>query len=199
MARKRKRGDKFPLLVYTPIWDRWGNLGILVFVIGLGFAIAARPLHIAPFDQPPIWYATFLPVVVGLAMIFYGLAARNMAYVQCHPKYLRIQTPLFPLNISYKRVEGTRLVQVSKIFSIEEEKKARNTWPEKYWGMTAIAVDLKGLPPNVSEGWLKLWFDRYLFDPQRLGFILLIEDWQGLSNQLNGYIADYRLQRSERM
>jgi hypothetical protein len=181
------------------MWDRWGNLGILVVIVGLVFAVAARPLHIAPFDQPPIWYATFLPIVVGLAMAFYGFAARRLVYVQCYPKYLRIQTPLFPLTMSYKRIEGTRVVQVARVFDIEQEKKARNSWPEKYWGMTAIAIDVKKLPPNVSESWLKLWFDRYLFNPRRLGFILLIDDWQGLSNQLNGYIADYRLQRSKRL
>ncbi|MBN1179998.1 MAG: hypothetical protein JXD18_12360 [Anaerolineae bacterium] len=195
MSKKQKSSQKYPLLVYTPIWDRWGNLGVLVAIISVIFWIFAPKLGIPLFADPLFRHLPLVSVFIGLLMFFYGLASRKMAYVQCFPKYIRIQTPIYPLMISYKRVEDTRLVQVSKSFDINKEKKARNSWPQKYWGMTAIAVDLKSLPSGVSARWLHLWFDKYLFNPERLGFILIVDDWTNLSKEMGGYMSTQRVQK----
>jgi hypothetical protein len=188
---RRKRGRKYNLLIYDPLWDRWGNLGILAFIISLILWIAAPSVLAPPFDRGMMRHMILLASAAGLLLFLYGLAARKWASVQCFPNYVRVQGPIYPLIISYRRVEGTRPLQIGRLFNIDEEKRARNMWPEKYWGMTGISLDLGAYP--VSENWLRLWFDRYLFNPQAKGFILLVEDWLSFSRELNEYLSAYRL------
>ncbi len=183
---KKKHGDRFPLLVYAPLGRRWMVLGALLTIASLAlWLLAPRFLghsllrHLAAF-----------PALTGLVIFLYGLAACRIATVQCSRGSLRIQTPIYPLTIAYKRIAGTRPVQMSKLFDPQTEKRARRNWPARYWGMTALVIELKEFP--MSERWLRLWFDRYLFWPQGSGFALLVEDWLGLSQQLDGYQADYK-------
>jgi hypothetical protein len=183
-------------LIYLPLWRRWGSLGILVVVITLALWLMAPQILPPHFGRSPLRHLILLAVGAGWALSLYGLMARGMAYVQCFPRYLRIQTPILPLNISYRRIEETRLVQIGKVFSFEQEKAARRTWPETYWGMTAVTIDLNSLPAN--EKWLRLWFDRYLFSPETRGFVFLVEDWQEFSRQLNAALGRYRAQRARR-
>jgi hypothetical protein len=193
MARRRRRGDRFPLLIYAPLWKRWGNLGILAAVITLLLWIMAPSVLLPPFDRGPLRHVILLGVLAGGAMFLYGYAARKFAHVRCFSGYVRIQTPIYPLTVAYKRVEGTRLVQVAKVFDPESEKTALKTWPEAYWGMTAVSLDLKSYP--LSEQWLRLWLSKYLFTQDKKGFVFLVEDWMTFSRQLNGFISAYRSRR----
>jgi hypothetical protein len=197
MAKKRKRkpGDRFPLLIYRPLLERWGNLGILSAVITFILWLMAPRVLPPRIGQSPIRHGILLATLASILLFFYGIATRKMTYVRCHPTYLHIRSPIMPLNISYRRVSGTRPVQMAKVFNIEEEKRARNTWPERYWGMTAVAVDLKSLP--MSERFLRLWLDKHLFNPRQKGFVFLVEDWKEFSSQLTGAISAYRAARLE--
>jgi len=193
MARRRRRGKRFPLLVYVPLGRRLGSLGVLLALVSLVlWWLAPRTLH-PPFNGPPWRHVILFPVLVGAFLFVYGLAARRLAYVRCFPTHFRIQTPFYPLVVSYRRVEGTRPVQVARVFNPDRDKAARRSWPERYWTMTAVAVDLRSFP--VSERWLRLWFDRHLFTPERKGFLFLVEDWMELSRELDGFLAAYRARR----
>lgn len=197
MAKRQKRnpGDRFPLLVYRPLMERWGNLGLLSAIITFILWVMAPRVLPARFGQSPLRHAILLPTLAGLLLFLYGLATRKLTYVRCYPKYLHIRSPIMPLNISYRRIAGTRPVQMAKMFDIEEDKLARNTWPERYWGMTAVAVDLNSLPPNTSETFLRLWLDKHLFNHERLGFVFLVEDWKEFSRQLTAALSAYRAAR----
>lgn len=185
----RKRGDRFPLLVYAPLARRWGCLG-LALMAASGLLWWAAPRFLGP---TPLRHLALFPILVGGFLSIYGLAARKMAYVQCFPAYLRIQSPIYPLVISYQRVLNTRPVQVRALFDPRKDRAARRAWPIRYWAMTAIVVETKGLP--VSREWLRLWFDRHLLWPEGTGFVLLVEDWMGLSRQLDSFQATYRTAR----
>jgi len=194
MAKKRRRGDRFPLLVYAPLGRRWGNLGLLLSLTSFILWWFA-PRVLGPVaDLLVLRHAPLLMVLAGGFLVVYGFAARRMAYVQCFSTYLRIQTPIYPLVVSYRRIAATRPVQMAKIFDPEREKAARRLWPARYWTMTAVAVELKSLP--MSERWLRLWFDRYLFAPEVTGFVFLVEDWIGFSRQLEGFRAAYKARRT---
>lgn len=197
MAKKRKRkpGDRFPLLIYHPLLERWGNLGILSAVITFLLWLFAPRVLSPRISQSLMRHGILLATLAGVLLFLYGIATRNMTYVRCHATYLHIRSPILPLNVSYRRVAGTRLVQVAKVFDIEENKRARKTWPERYWGMTAVAVDLDSLP--MSESFLRLWLDKHLFNPRRKGFVFLVEDWKEFSSQLTGAISAYRAARME--
>ncbi len=182
----KRRGDRFPLLVYAPLGRRWTSLGLLLMLTsGALWWLAPRILGPTPWR-----HLALFPVLAGGALFIYGLAARKMAYVQCFPTYLRIQTPFYPLVISYRRVLGTRPVQVGAIFDPQKDRAARRSWPRGYWAKTALALELKGLP--VKRWWLRLWFDRHLFLPEGSGLVLFVEDWMGLSAQLDSFRVAYR-------
>ncbi|HEC34091.1 MAG TPA: hypothetical protein ENI37_05175 [Chloroflexi bacterium] len=182
----KKRGDRFPLLVYTPLWQRWGRLGpLLMLASGLLWWLSPRVL-----GPTPLRPLALFPVLAGGVLFLYSLAARKMAYAQCFSTCLRIQTPIYPLIISYRRVSGTRPMQMRRLFDPQKDRAARRAWPSRYWGMTAVVLELKGFP--VSKNWLRLWFDRHLFLPDGTGLVLLVEDWMGLSRQLDSFQATYR-------
>ena len=188
MARKKKSGgERFPLLIYKPLGLRWRSLGILLAVLSLVLWWYAPQLLRPSVGLTPLRHLALLPVFTGIVLTVYGLAARRMAYVRCYPKYMRIQTPFFPLAVSYKRVNSVRPVQLSNLFDSAKEKAARRSWPRAYWNMTAVAVELKSYP--VSERWIRLWFDRYLFLPDMTGFVFLVDDWMGLSNKVESSVT----------
>ena len=185
----KKRRKRFPLLIYTHIGRRWGRLGAWLAILSL-LLWFVLPRMVAP---GPMRHLALVPVVVGGLIWLYGYAARKMAYVQCFPNKLRIQTPIYPLVISYRRIAGTRPAQLNKVFD-PHDKAARRAWPVKYWAMTAIVVELTKFP--VSEKWLRLWFNRYLFWAEGTGFVLLVEDWMSFSQQLDGNRAAYQARHS---
>jgi len=186
----RKRGKRFPLLVYAHFWRRWGCLGTLLMV-----GSAALWFLTPRFSIPPLMrYLTLFPILVGGFLLLYARAARNLAHVRCFRTYMRVQGPIYPMFISYRRIRGSRPMQMSKIFDPEQDKAARRTWPLKYWAMTALVVDLKDLP--LPGWWLRLWFDRHLFHPRETGMVLLVDDWMGLSQQLDSFMSAYRSSRA---
>lgn len=193
MAKKRRRGDRFPLLIYHPLGQRWNSLGILLFVLSLMLWWTAPKVLHPSVGQTPVRHLAFIPVLVGAFLTVYGFSAKRLASVQCFPTYFCVQGPFYRLVVSYRRVEGTRPVQMNRVFDPEEEKRANRDWPRRYWAMTGVAVDLKGFP--LSERWLRLWFDPCLFLPDGTGFIFLVEDWMSFSQQLDGFLSKYQTRR----
>lgn len=184
----KKRVARFPLLVYTPL-RRWGSLGLLTaLVVGAFWLLMPRVL-----GPTPLRPLALLAVLAGGVLSLYGYFAPRVTHVRCEPTGLRLQGPLMPLLISYRRVEQTRPAQMAQIFDPQKDKRARR-WPIRYWNMTAVVVELKGFP--VSRLWLRLWFDPHLFLSGKNGLVLLVEDWMGLSQQLDGALSTYRARRS---
>jgi hypothetical protein len=186
----KKRAARFPLLVYTPL-RRWGSLGLLTALV-VGSFWLLMPRVLGPTPLRPL---ALLATLAGGVLLVYGCLAPRVAHVRCEPAGLRLQGPLMPLLISYRRVERTRLAPLTKVFDPQKDRAARR-WPLAYWGMTAVLVDLKGYP--VPPWWLRLWFDRHLFLPDGTGLVLLVEDWLGLSQQLDGALSAYRARRARR-
>lgn len=183
-----KRRARFPLLVYTPL-RRWGSLGLLTAIVTGAFWLLL-PRVLGPTPLRPV---VLLAVLAGLTLWAYGTFAPRVAHVRCEPHALRLQSPLMPLLISYRRVERTRTVPMGAVFDPRKDRAVRR-WPPEYLNMTAVAIDLKSYP--VQPWWLRLWFDRHLFQPDRPGLVLLVDDWLGLSQQLDGALSAYRARRA---
>lgn len=186
----KKRILRFPLLVYTPL-RRWGALGLLTaLIVGVFWLFIPRLI-----GSTPLRPLALLAALGGGVLCIYGYLAPRVAHVRCETTRLRLQGPLMPLFISYWRVDRTWLVPLAKVFDPKKDRSARR-WPLVYWNMTAVVVGLKGFP--VPPWWLRLWFDRHLFLPDGTGLVLLVEDWMGLSQQLDGALSAYRARRARR-
>jgi hypothetical protein len=190
MTRKRRRGQRFPLLTYIPLGQRWGSLGLLLGISSFILWLFAPRILPPEIGTTLLRHLALVPTLAGIGLTLYGMAARRMAYVQCLGTHLRIRTPFYPLVVSYRRVEGTRPIEMRQVFDPARERAARRLWPRRYWAITAVAVDLRSYP--LSRRWLRLWMDRYLFNPDGKGFLFLVDDWMALSRQINDRLTLHR-------
>jgi hypothetical protein len=190
VAKRRRRGKRFRLLVYGRMWQRWAWPCILIIPasIGLWWSVPRITILYAPVRPLAI-----VPALVSLAILAYTYLARRLAWVQCRPNHIRIQTPLYPLVVSYGRIKLARPQTFAYVFDPAQEKRARRRWLHPYWGQTALVVDLTRYP--MSQAWLRLWLSPYLLTPGAPGFVFLVEDWMALSRQLDEFRTAWETRR----
>lgn len=189
----KKRGNRFQLLIYERMFQRWAWACIVIAVASFtlwwfaphakGIRSSFRPL-------------TLIPGLASLVILIYIFLARRLAWVQCRPNQLRIQTPIYRLDISYSRIKAVRPSTLAQVFDPAGEKSFTRGWLRPYWAKTAIMAELSKYP--LDERWLRLWFNRFLFAPTGAGFVLLVEDWMALSRQLEDFRSDWAMRRTER-
>ena len=189
----KKSGDSFRLLIYERMWQRWAAVcGLIVLASATlwWFAPRMRILH------RPLRILALIPAIACLIILVYAYLARRLAWVQCRSGHLRIQTPVYPLAISYARIKGVRPNTVVQVFNPAELKSAQRNWVRPYMGMTALVVELSKYP--VSRKWLRLWFSPFLLPPNLTGFVFLVEDWMSLSRQLDDFRSGWEMHRAAR-
>ncbi|MFQ6101791.1 MAG: hypothetical protein ACE5OS_11245 [Anaerolineae bacterium] len=193
MAKRRRSGSRFRLLIYERMWKRWGGPCILIVPASAVLWWFAPRI---PIIYQPFRVLTLVPALVSLVLLAYIYLARRLAWIQCRPNHLRIQTPFYPLVVSYGRIKGVRPNRFAQIFSPAKEKEARRRWLRPYWGKTVLVVELSKYP--ISKAWLRLWFSPYLLAPDFAGFVFLVEDWMALSRQLDESRSAWEMRRAAR-
>ncbi len=177
---KQDQGKRFRLLIYERMWQRWAFLSFLIIPASIAFWWYSPAL---PIISQKYQLLTLVPALVAAVLLIYTLLARHLAWVQCKPHHLRIQTPFYPLVVSYGRIKDVHPRQFAQVFDPTEEKIARQDWLRPYWAETAVVVELSDFP--LSRAWLRLWLSPYLMKPDSPGFVFMVEDWMGLSRQLD--------------
>lgn len=178
MARARK---KYPLIVYQHMLNRWWPP---IMLMGFGMFGIAYAEYLNPMSQ-------FLPQrmqlagAVGVLAILVGLfflIAKQFAYVQPHPNFLKLVTPFLRLNISYKRIRKTTATEMHYLFP----KKSLSGWVQDIFAplssKTALVIELTGYP--VSPGVLRLFLYRFFFKDKTPHLVILVEDWMRFSAEL---------------
>jgi hypothetical protein len=189
----KKRGKRFRLLIYERIWQKWGLLSLFVALASGALWFLAPRIRFLPASFRAL---ILVPALASLAIFAYAFMARRLAWVQCRPGHLHIQTPIYPLAVSYARFKVVRPSKFSQVFDPAQEKPGRREWLRPYWGKTAVVVEISQYP--IRKEWLRLWFNRYLFSPQATGFVFLVDDWMTLSRQLDDFRNDWEMRRAAR-
>ncbi|MFN2269328.1 MAG: hypothetical protein ACK2US_00730 [Anaerolineae bacterium] len=189
----KKRGKRFRLLIYERMWQKWGLISLLVALASSALWLLAPRIRFLPNSLRML---ILVPALASFALFAYVFIARRMAWVQCRPGYLQIQTPIYPLAISYARIKIVRPTEFSHIFDPSKEKRARRDWLRPYWGMTTVVVEISKYP--VKKEWLRLWFNHYMFSPEATGFVFLVDDWMTLSRELQDFRSNWELRRAAR-
>ena len=189
----RKRRGRFRLLIYERMWQRWAWPCILIVPASAVLWWFAPRISIL---YAPFRILTLVPALVALAILGYTFLARRLACVQCKSNHLRIQTPIYPLVVSYGRIKSARPKTFAQVFDPAQEKAARRNWLRPYWGKTVLVVEISRYP--MSKTWLRLWFSPYLLNPDEPGFVFLVEDWMTLSRQLDESRTSWAMRRAER-
>lgn len=191
---------RFPLLMYRRYHELHRGVSWLLIALGIALVVTAVLMYlIRPrgLGGDPAWllWPGVVFVTFGLARYMLTWAISRVAYVQCTPRNVKIQTPFMPVVFSYSRVIGTRPTNLSDVFSPKKQKGARRAMLEDLWGETVIVVDLKGYP--VSRQLLRLIMP-YLLTPSGAGFVLLVKDWMALNRQIAVYQERWRERTSKR-
>jgi len=190
---KQRHGTRFRLRIYARMGQRWAWLCILLILA------SAAMWWLTPYSSiilPSSRLLTLVPAAIGLIILLYTILARRMAWAQCRPGHLRIQTPLFHLAVSYQRIREVRPTSMQNIFDSKKARKALRGWLKPYAGHTAVVVDLTKYP--VSKKWLGIWFNRYLLLPDTPGLVLVVGDWMALSRQIDDYRTRWEMERNAR-
>jgi hypothetical protein len=183
-----KTGRRHPLLIYSRLYAQWRLPALLITLIGLGLAWFA-PGALADAR------ARLGLVVVALAsllLFLYSLLAPRLSYVQCRPTHLRVNTPLFPLAISYSRIHTARPVP----FEPANVHWTQSEAAHPFIGQTMLALDLTSFP--MSRRWLRVLLNPFVLPNNFLGLQLLVPDWMALSRDIEVYRSQWSTRERDR-
>ena len=113
MAKRRRSGTRFRLLIYERMWQRWAWPCILIVPASLALWWFTPRIWIV---YTPFRALTLVPAFVALVILVYAYLARRLTWVQCRPNRLHIRTLFYPLVVSYGRVKGVRPSTFNQIF-----------------------------------------------------------------------------------
>jgi hypothetical protein len=186
------KGIKFPLLVYR----RWARMLrspslLIVIVCGVAWWYAAEIPLLADYDWAPLAIGG-----VGLLIFFYSLLARQASYVQCLPNYVKIRTPFMSVVISYRRVLRVKPTEFHSQLSLGDLNSSQRRLLNPFLGRTVILLELNSFP--VSERRLRTWIPWFMFATEATGFVLVVDDWMALSQQLTVFTDRWVARRQER-
>ncbi len=182
------KGKKHSLLIYNRVLRQRRMLFLFAALVLFGlyalpYFVSAEALKV---PWPPAYDAVFLALgVVSFLFFLYKLVAPRLAYVQCGERSVRIQTPFFPVFISYRRIFTTRPNQWGRVYPPETRTRSQRRVIDPIAGNEVVILDLKGWPAPL--GWLRLWIPDVMFSPDSIGLVLWVQDWMGLNRELSDF------------
>lgn len=182
-------GDRFPLLIYRQALGRYRGPGLLLTLALLGLWLPVSR-DLLPWPRPPADQWLLAGGLVSLAFTLLTWVGPHWAYAQAHHDHLRVQTPIYRLKVSYRRIHGTRPVDVGKIFPPSTLPRLQRELISPFLGRTALGVDLRGLP--LHPFLLRLFFSNLLIAPDQQGLVLLVDDWMTFGRQLVSRLDAWR-------
>lgn len=192
---QRRVGRRHRLLLYGHVMSRYRRRALLLALLLLGLWYPVS-LGLLWWPRPPAdaWLLAG-GAVAAAAWLFTWLGPR-LAYVQPRQDHLRLQTPIYRLKISYRRIQNVRPVHLARTFPPERVPRSHRRLLEPFYGATALGVDLHGypLPPLL----LRLFLHPLFLAPDRTGLVLIVADWMALSQDLASRLDAWRTARTER-
>jgi hypothetical protein len=186
---KRDSKGRYRLLIYERQMARY-RLPSFTFAfaqLGLWYVIRIRYL-----DWLPEMDERYLLVggVIMLVLWLFFLMAPGRAYVQVKEDHIFLKTPFSRVEVPYGLMLNATAVRLSDIFV-----KARLGSVERALGMSAkrtqaLRVDLERYPR--AQSLLRRFFGRLIVTPGKPGLVLVVEDWMGLSVQIDSQLDAWR-------
>lgn len=177
-----KAGRRYPLVIYTHMLNRWWPatfaLSLALFAVAWGVSFTSEGQA-----QPFLVQATAGLGTLALAFTFFLFVIRKAAYVRPFPTYLRLATPFFRLNISYRRFRGTTTSEMRALFPPSSLSGWRRDIIAPLSSMTAIVINLSGYP--ISPLVLRWFLSPFFFRDKTPHFVILVKDWLRFSAELD--------------
>ena len=191
-----KPGKRHSLLVFRRRYRHRRGLYFFVAFLFVAFYIALNLMPASFWERIP-WGPDYDKILlVASAVVFviavFRLVASEIPYVQCTAQNLKIQTPLYPIVISYKRMKETRPNPLFQVFRRDQLSRIerRLVLDDKVGGQTAIVIDMTSWP--MSLAYLKFWLGNLMVTPDHRGLVLWVEDWMTLNRELGDFKDRWR-------
>jgi hypothetical protein len=191
-----QRGNRYRLLLYTYMLNRWWRATFLIgcVLLALVAALAWLPSRLPQYTFPAesSWVLLLAGGMGGITVFFsiFLFAIRRSAYVQPFDNHLRLVTPFLRLNISYRRFIQTSTDSIGGLFPLEKYKGRKLAFLHPIAGETAVVLELKGLP--MSRPVLELFLSPYFFPDRTSRMALLVSDWIHFSTELESMRSAWR-------
>lgn len=177
-----KAGRRYPLVIYTRMIDRWWPA---ILLLGLATMALAWPFYQDLYTRitEPWRWMTLAGVGAGTVLIsLFMLLMRKSAFVQPFSDHLLLATPIFRLNISYRRIQRTTTATMATLFPPKSIRGMKRDILEPLAGMTAVVVELNAYP--ISRATLNFFLSSFFFKDKTPHFVLLVQNWMGLSTEI---------------
>ena len=198
----KQAGKRHSLLVFRRRYrsHRGFDFFVAFLFFAAYFALSRVPASFwerIPWGPDYDWILLAAGVVVFLIALFRVVASQR-PYVQCTEKNLRIQTPLYPIVISYKRMKETRPNPLFQVFHRDKLSRVERSvvLDDKVGGQTALVIDMASWPMRVS--YLKFWLSNLMFTSDNRGLVLWVEDWMTLNRELGDFKDRWRDRKTGR-
>ena len=173
-----KGGRRYPLIIYTHMLNRWWSA---IFAIGMALLGLSWAVYSWRFEQ---WrwltFASIGGVYLCLGLLLFAI--RKSAYVQPFSDHLRLATPFFRLNISYKRMLRTSSTNMGALFPPNSVSKWQAEIIQPIAKMPVIVIELNAFP--MSQSSLRLFLSPLFFKDKTPHFVILVDDWMRFSSEL---------------
>lgn len=186
---EQSTGKRYPLLLYQRAAGRYRRPAFLIALLLMVLWLAVEQAWVS---WPASSKAPWLLAGSLVAALYWSLTllAPRLAYAQPRADHLRLRTPLYRLQISYRRLLSTRPINLTKAFPPSSLSRSERDLLRPFMNQPALGVDLRGYPLNPRL--LRLFFHRFFFTPEGTGFVLIVEDWMKLSGQLSDRLENWR-------
>jgi hypothetical protein len=188
MAENRV-GKRYALLLYQRAAGRHRRPALLIALLLLLLWVLVDRGWV---NWPDASKAPWLLAGGAVALLYWLLTvmAPRFAYAQPREDHLRLRTPLYRLQISYRRLLSTRPINLTKAFPPSTLRRAERNLLGPFMHQPALGIDLRAFP--IKPWLLRLFFHRFFFIPEETGFILIVDDWMKLSEQLSDRLERWR-------
>ena len=184
-------GRKYRLLVYEHMLNRWWpwTLGLALVILGDVGLLWGAEWYFTDSGKDPFWKLPgedgTIMLVVGIVVLlftFFLIIASKMAYVQLFGDHIKLATPFFRLNISYKRIQRTTTAQVAALFPPKSLSAQKREIVAPISGNTALVVHLTSYP--LPRSTMKLFLSPLFFYDDTPHFVFIVKDWMRFSSEL---------------
>lgn len=188
-------GDRFPLLLYHYAVSRYRRPALILAVLLLGlYFLVSRELLAWP--RPPADGWLLAGGFVSTAYWLFSWVGPRLAYAQAREDHIRLQTPIYRLKISYRRVVSTRAIELAKALPPAQLTPGQRRLLEPFYDRTALGINLDGYP--MPRWVLRLFLHDLFLTSDTLGLMLIVPDWMRLGNQISDRLQAWRTTRSQR-
>jgi hypothetical protein len=178
---KPEKGKRHPLLYHQRLSEQYFWPAILT--VGASTALLVwAPAKLEPYRLVLIMALACCGLVLVLTLLF-----RLRAYTRCTAHAVLVRLPFYHFEIPYSEIKTVRPTELFRLFHPRELRWTQRRFLSPLLGTTVLVIELEELPNRTA--YLRLWMNKYMLCPDRVGVIIAVRDWMGFRAELDEYVA----------